>query len=256
MRNARLHPSPCADVAFGSCVAVGYFLSFIISYATIRSGPSDRQTIVYACALLWCLRLGVFVGYRVFVRGSDWRFEKLNRATAYQFFGWTSGGTWCWANGFCLWHVADAVDREPLNPLDALGLGIFVFGLLFETVADIQKYRFNRAHASGANKDWISTGLWSLCRHPNYFGETTLWFGLSIVCMSAYLHTYSTLVCLVTPCWSFVFLLFTSLMLLEKRSDRKWGKSLRYQKYKGTTPVWLPLLPFIPQSQKPYHGFG
>ena len=224
---------------------VGYFASICCSYATITSvPPSPRQTIVYACALLWCLRLGVFVGYRVFVRGSDWRFEKLNMAKAYQFFGWTSGGTWCWANGFCLWHVADQLGGTPLGWLDAAGLAVFTFGLLFELLADVQKYRFNRAHASGANRHWIDSGLWALCRHPNYFGETTLWLGLSLTCMSARLSPYSAAVCLVTPAWSFVFLLFTSLMLLEKRSDAKWGSNPKYRRYKALTPVWLPKLPF------------
>jgi steroid 5-alpha reductase family enzyme len=61
------------------------------------------------------------------------------QAKAYQFFGWTSGGTWCWANGFCLWHVADASQAAPLGALDYAGVFIFAFGLGFELLADIQK---------------------------------------------------------------------------------------------------------------------
>lgn len=221
---------------------VGYFISIGLSYQHIATAPSLRQTIAYACGLLWCVRICAFVGYRVLVRGSDWRFDKLNMAKAYQLFGWTSGGTWCWANGFCLWHVADARQAAPLGLPDYLGLAIFAFGILFELMADIQKYRFNAAHPSGSNKRWIASGLWARSRHPNYFGETTLWLGLSLLCMSGDFTPSSVGVCLVTPLWSFVFLLFTSLMLLEKRADAKWGRDPQYLKYKAQTPVWMPKL--------------
>jgi steroid 5-alpha reductase family enzyme len=221
---------------------LGYLATILYSYHTIDGAPSPRQSLAYGCAVLWCLRLCGFVGYRVLVRGSDWRFDKLNQAWAYQLFGWTSGGTWCWANGFCLWWVADAPQAAPLGPLDWAGLAIFAFGLSFEFVADIQKYRFNAAHASGANKKWIDTGLWARSRHPNYFGETTLWLGLSLICLSGEPTPRALAVCGFTPVWSFVFLLFTSLMLLEKRSDAKWGKQAAYLEYKARTPVWLPRL--------------
>lgn len=221
---------------------IGYFLSIGWSYTFIAGAPSPRQTIAYGCGLLWCVRICAFVGYRVIVRGSDWRFDKLNMAKAYQLFGWTSGGTWCWANGFCLWHIGEASQRVPLGVSDYIGLCIFAFGILFELLADVQKYSFNAAHKSGANRKWIDTGLWARSRHPNYFGETTLWLGLAIVCMSGEFTAYSVLICLVTPAWSFVFLLFTSLMLLEKRGDKKWGTNPKYIEYKATTPVWLPRL--------------
>ena len=220
---------------------VTYFFNILWMLTTIET-PSPRQTLVHLLAMLWCVRICAFVGYRIYIRGSDFRFDKLNRAWAYQLFGWTSGGTWCWANGFCVWHVADADQSAPLGAADYLGLSIFAFGLVFELVADVQKYRFNSAHAAGNNKAWINTGLWSLCRHPNYFGENVLWLGIAIIAMSRQFSAYSVGVCLVTPLWSFVFLLFTSLMLLEKRADARWASDSEYLNYKATTNVWLPSL--------------
>jgi steroid 5-alpha reductase family enzyme len=226
---------------------ITYFCAIVWAFTTIQKNSPDgvastRQFIAYACALTWCIRLCAFVGYRVIVRGSDWRFDKLALAHAYQFFGWTSGGTWCWANGFCLWYIAEA--DQTLVPwghfLDWAGLAIFTFGLVFEFTADLQKYKFNSAHASGENKKWISSGLWSLSRHPNYFGETTAWFGLALICMSGSVTARSCITCLVSPAFSFTFLLFTSLMLLEKRGDSKWGSLRAYNQYKADTPVWMP----------------
>ena len=120
--------------------------------------------------MLWCVRLCAFVGYRVMVRGSDWRFDKLIKSPIYNLFGWTSGGTWCWANGFCLWYLADspAGVLNPLDSLDCLGLSLFAVGLAIETVADLQKYNFNEQHLSGENSKWIASGLWgeSRCAIP------------------------------------------------------------------------------------------
>jgi steroid 5-alpha reductase family enzyme len=110
------------------------------------------------------------------------------------------------------------------------------------TRAAVRRYRFNAAFPSGRNSKWIDVGLWSRSRHPNYFGETTLWFGLALVCLSGAPTAYSLGVCAVTPIWSFAFLLFTSLMLLEKRSDAKWGTDPKYLAYKARTPVWMPRL--------------
>ena len=225
-----------------------YFANIWWMLTTLRD-PSPRQTLAHVLGLVWCVRICAFVGYRVMVRGSDFRFDKLNRAWGYQLFGWTSGGTWCWANGFALWYVADAPQGQaPLGLSDWLGLAIFVFGLVFEFVADIQKYRFNARHGSGKNDHWIASGLWSLCRHPNYFGENVLWLGVAIICMSGdFGSVHGVALCLVTPLWSFVFLLFTSLMLLEKRADQRWGTRKDYLAYRAATPVWLPKLPKLPK---------
>ena len=128
--------------------------------------PSTLHHIVFNCALLWCVRLCAFVGYRVIVRGSDWRFDKLITERAYNLFGWTSGGTWCFFNGFCLWLLADCVASasNDLSTVHYVGMAVFAFGLLVESTSDIQKYRFNQAFKSDQNSNWIDTGLWAYSR--------------------------------------------------------------------------------------------
>jgi steroid 5-alpha reductase family enzyme len=219
------------------------------SYFTVSSGaPNLRTSLVYLCALIWCIRLVVYVGYRVLVRGHDFRFEKLNKGVAYNFFAWTSGGVWCFFNFFSLWKLADDTHQTLSNGLDIVDyIGFFIFGigLYIETVADIEKWNFNAAFKFGENDKWISTGMWSYSRHPNYCGEVMVWVGLSICCIggmkgltrasAAELLTYA-----VSPVWSCVFLVFTSLMLLEKRADQKWGGIKTYENYKTVTPVLFP----------------
>jgi steroid 5-alpha reductase family enzyme len=224
---------------------IAYAAIFAWIYASIEGEPSLRQRIVFALAGLWIARLLAFLGYRIIMRGSDFRFSKLITEPCYNLFGWTSGGTWCFINGFCLWHLAGVpadVAVAPLDILDAVGVATFCGGLLLEIVADVQKYQFNRAFAAGANTQWIATGVWKVSRHPNYCGEVTLWLGLSLVSIGGLsnLRAIDVGLCLVTPLWSLLFLTFTSLMLLEKAADKKWGRLKAYKAYKQRTPVLFP----------------
>ena len=129
--------------------------------------------------------------------------------------------------------------------LDLLGFFLFAFGLGIETVADLQKYSFNASFASGNNNNWISSGLWSWSRHPNYCGEILLWLGLSFVSVGGIenlkqMTLPNIAIVLTTPIWSITFLVFTSLMLLEKRADKRWGRLETYQNYKRRVPVLFP----------------
>jgi len=223
------------------------FAMFYWSYRSINTtnnnqqqGPSLRQKLAHVCAFLWAVRLVAFVGYRVIIRGHDFRFDKLSKDVSYSFFAWTCGGLWCWLSGFSLWHLASNTESSTsMNGLDYFALTLFVVSLCIETVADLQKYKFNASHRSGTNPRWIDTGLWSVSRHPNYCAEIMVWTALSLLTVGDATMADAVML-LVPPVWSFVFLLFTSLMLLEKRADQKWGTNTEYIKYKGSTPVLFP----------------
>ncbi len=222
--------------------------------------PTRRQSLLTALSLLWAVRLGVFLGWRIFSRGSDWRFDKLMIEPCYNAFGWVSQGTWIFLQGMCVWlcHTRPAPSEASgpeLNALDWVGVIVFAVGLCVETVADVQKTRWNAANGSGRQKSWIRVGLWRYSRHPNYFGENLLWLGLFLLSAS---HLAPSLgaptgggmptveqvsdlcAAFVSPVWSTAFLLFTSLMLLEKRLDAKFGGKPEYEKYKRATSVLVP----------------
>ena len=104
-------------------------------------------------------------------------------------------------------------------------------------IADNQKTQF-RAIPDNANK-FITTGLWSVSRHPNYFGEVVLWAGIAIMSLP-YLQgvQYWTLI---SPVFSFVLIYFVSgVRMLEARANVKWGDNPEYQKYVKKTPVFFP----------------
>lgn len=103
----------------------------------------------------------------------------------------------------------------------------------------MQKSKWNRKYESGMQKTWIEEGLWRWSRHPNYFGEILTWVGMAMIATSAMGSWTTVAMCWISPLWSGFFLLFTSLMLLEKRMDKKFQRDKAYEDYKKRVSVLL-----------------
>jgi len=209
--------------------------------AVFLSGNADGRTyILMALVLVWALRLGTFLFTRVLKSGKDARFDEIKVSFARFLQTWTLQGLWV---SFTLAAALAAITtREPvpLGIFALVGLLVWAFGFGIEAVADQQKRRFN---AYPENKgDFIDTGLWAWSRHPNYFGEITLWLGVAIITLPV-LRGWQW-VTLISPV--FVYLLITRISgvpMLEKRADEKWGGQEDYEKYKKNTPVLVPKPP-------------
>ncbi|MCX6567293.1 MAG: DUF1295 domain-containing protein [Candidatus Aminicenantes bacterium] len=123
---------------------------------------------------------------------------------------------------------------RPLNALDIAGTLVFLAGFLFETAADLQL----AAHVRDPrNKGKLMTrGLWSLTRHPNYFGEATLWWGIGLIALSSE-HGWAGLIgpAVITFLVRFV----SGVPLLEK----KYTGRPDWETFKKRTPVFFPRLP-------------
>ena len=119
------------------------------------------------------------------------------------------------------------------------GFFLWVIGFLFETIADHQKYLFKK-NKLNKNK-FISSGLWSISRHPNYFGEIILWLGIYIVSfptLSGLQH-----LAIISPLFVYVLLTrISGINLLEEIGDRRWGSNTEYKHYKKNTPILFPKL--------------
>ena len=120
-----------------------------------------------------------------------------------------------------------------VDSLFYFGLSIYLVGLVIEIIADNQKSKF-RSNPENKNK-FISSGLWSISRHPNYVGEIVLWLGISIM-------SFSTLsgfqfVTLISPVFTYVLLVYISgVRILEINGKKKWGHQKDYQDYIKNTP--------------------
>jgi steroid 5-alpha reductase family enzyme len=129
--------------------------------------------------------------------------------------------------------IITGTEREPLGWVAYLGMAIWLAGFLIEVVADAQKSAFKRDPANEGR--FISSGLWAWSRHPNYFGEITLWVGVAV--MAVPVLSGWRWVALISPI--FVYLLITRVSgvpMLEKRADERWGDEAAYRAYKERTP--------------------
>lgn len=128
-------------------------------------------------------------------------------------------------------------------PTDIVGGLMWVVGFLFEYVADAQKTEF-KSKEENHNK-FITTGLWSWSRHPNYFGEIVLWCGIFVGSLGTISASMQWLL-LGAASPAFTIFLLTSLSgvpLLEAAAKKRWGDDPAYQAYKKATSVLIPMPP-------------
>ena len=192
--------------------------------------------LIGSLVIIWASRLSLFLFLRVKKSGEDIRFKKIKHSFSWFLMTFMLQGMWVFMCLFPAIIVISSYNSE-LNNYAIAGILVWVFGFLFEIVADYQKSNFNKSNKG----KFISTGLWSMSRHPNYFGEFILWLGITIASFG-YIDNYKYIV-LLTPL--FVYLLLTRVSgvnLLEDIGNKRWGDSEDYKKYKEKTPLFFPKL--------------
>ncbi|HEX9230058.1 MAG TPA: DUF1295 domain-containing protein [Arthrobacter sp.] len=213
------------------------YIAITLLLVLLTPGIDARALLLAAMVLVWAARLGSFLFRRISRAGKDDRFDEIKPSFVRFLNVWTIQGLWVVFTAAAAWVAMTSETRVALDGFALAGFLVWAVGFGLEVVADQQKGRFN---ADPANKgNFISTGLWSKSRHPNYFGEILLWIGVAIVAVPA-LQGWQW-VALVSP--AFVTLLLTKVSgvpLLEKKSDTKWGGQADYESYKKNTPVLIP----------------
>ena len=214
-------------------------------FALLSSGAeaSIRSVFVATFVSVWTLRLGIFLYKRIVKAGEDRRFRDIKKSLPKFLMTWTLSALWVFLT------TVNAITLIALNPLEPIGVFFVVGALLwllgfgFEVIADRQKKHFSEQPENKGR--FITQGLWSVSRHPNYFGEIILWTGIAIISLP-FLSGWQ-FVTLVSPV--FVFLLLTrisGLPFLEDKAEKKWGKDKDYVEYKKRTPI---LVPFFGKKQ-------
>jgi len=155
------------------------------------AGPSPRGLLLAALATLWGARLGLYLAWRrrVHAPGEDRRYAAMRAAHGGRFW-WVSLFTVFLLQAALMWLVSlplqagAALGRGvPLGPPELAGTLLFLAGLGFEGVADAQLARF--LADPGSRGRVMDRGLWGWSRHPNYFGDFLVWWGLGLVALGA-----------------------------------------------------------------------
>jgi len=201
-----------------------------------------RQIVATVCVVAWGLRLSGYLLYRIIKIGEDDRFDD-KRSDPLKFAGfWIFQAVWVFTVSLPVIFVnapsSAIVNADAVTPMDIAGLAIFVIGLLIETISDQEKFSFRNDPANRGK--WCEVGLWKISRHPNYFGEISLWIGLFIL---------STSICsggqwagVLSPLFTASILLFLSgIPLLEKKSDERHRMKDSYLEFKKKTSPLIPL---------------
>jgi len=220
----------------------------LLSIITLKSfsfgADEGRGAMLTAMVMVWGLRLSSFLFMRVIKDGKDRRFNVARHSPPLFFAFWTIQGLWIIIGATPVLLVNLLPSQTPFGaPTDIVGAAMWVVGFLFEYVADAQKTEFKAKEEN--HKRFITTGLWSWSRHPNYFGEILLWCGIfvgSLGTISA--STQWLLLGAASP--AFTIFLLTSLSgipLLEAAAKKRWGDDPAYQAYKKATSVLIPMPP-------------
>jgi steroid 5-alpha reductase family enzyme len=226
-----------------SIVDVFWGPGFIVvaAYSLIRSGNYNLQTLVMnLMVLLWSLRLSIHIFIRNKGKEEDFRYKAWR--DTWKFFLLRSYFQIFILQGIFMLIVSSPVyfviqySTGIFHINDYIGILLFLTGFSFETLSDYQLLLFKK---SPGNKGRIITsGLWSISRHPNYFGEALVWWG--ITCLS--LSYYQGWIMLVSPLVITFLLRFVSgVPMLEK----KYHNHPDWQEYKQKTAAFFPFLRFL-----------
>jgi len=223
-----------ADIAWGP----GFILAGVTAFLYHEAfGP--RNLLVTSLLTIWGGRLGIRIFLRNRGRGEDWRYKKWRDEWG-RFFLLRS-----FFQVFILQGLLLLVNVSPvliinsqksghINWLDATGAAIWLTGFIFETTGDWQLDRFLKDKANRGKI--MESGLWRYTRHPNYFGEVTMWWGIFIIALSSpfgYLGFAGPLVI------SYLILFVSGIPMTE----RGMAGDAAFEAYKKRTSVFIPWFP-------------
>jgi steroid 5-alpha reductase family enzyme len=216
------------------------YITLIVVAAALSDDLDARSVVVAVMVLVWALRLGTFLFRRVRRDGRDGRFDSIKVDPLRFFMTWTLQGLWVLLTVACALAIVTGDERESFDLLAWIGTVVWVIGFAIEAVADHQKSTFKRDSANEGR--FITSGLWAWSRHPNYFGEITLWLGVAI--MAVPVLSGWRWVMLISPIFVMVLLTrISGIPMLERRAQKRWGDEPAFQEYTKQTPVLIPRPP-------------
>lgn len=218
------------------CWGLGFVM---IAWATaFQIGLDDlRSWLLAGMVTIWGLRLSGYLAWRNHGKGEDRRYTQMRDKHGAKFW-WVSLFTVFLLQGTLMWFISLTVqsgmywsDAAELGGIAWIGVAVWAVGLFFETVGDFQMARF-KARPDSEGKV-MNEGLWRYTRHPNYFGDFCVWWGLFLVAATA--NSWWTVG---SPLlMSFLLLKVSGVAMLEGDIEERRPK---YAEYKRVTNAFFP----------------
>lgn len=217
----------------------GFVVAALFYYMNSDSTGS-RKIILFTLVLIWGLRLSVYLAWRNIGKGEDFRYRQFRKKYGEERYWWISFFQTFLLQGVLMWLISapllGAMSRgdNDLNLLDFAGILLWIIGMIFETGGDYQLARFKSE--PGNSGKVLNTGLWRYTRHPNYFGDSAVWWGYGLISIAAgsYLPAIGSV--LMTA----LIIKVSGVALLEKSlADKK----PEYKEYVERTSAFIPWFP-------------
>ena len=228
--SVRIKDVSIVDLFWGT----GFVVIAWVSLA-IQGQPSSRVLLLSLCTTIWGLRLSLYLAIRNHGRPEDYRYAAMRQRRGESFW-WSSLFLVFWLQAAVMWVVAlpiqvGSTSASGMILLNWIGVVIWAVGFLFEAVGDYQLARFKRR--GGVVLD---QGLWRYTRHPNYFGNALIWWGITLIALEPkYWWAFISPVLM-----TFLLLKVSGVALLERSLSER---SAEYRDYMRRTSSFIPLPP-------------
>ena len=229
-----------ADIFYGG----GFIVISIITYFLTSYKP--LSFIMMLLVLIWGIRLAVRIAFRNHGKPEDYRYKKYREEWGKKFLIRSYLQVYI-LQGFAIYIISAPIIFLGIFGtytynflLLAIGITLWTIGFLFETFADIQLDKFIK---NPINKGMLLTkGLWKYSRHPNYFGESLVWWAIAIFTIGGIYSTFGlrSLIVLISPVLiTYTLLKYSGIPMLEKKSKEKPG----WDEYEKKTNMFFPWFP-------------
>jgi steroid 5-alpha reductase family enzyme len=230
---------------FGFVLTAGfYFLN--------TDGYEPRKIILITLTTMWGLRLSVYLALRNLGKGEDFRYKQFRNKYGESRYWWISFFQTFLLQGVLMWLISAPLlgaqfygHNNPLSFFDFAGIAFWIIGISFEAGGDFQLAHFK---ADPSNKGKVlDKGFWRYTRHPNYFGDSAIWWGYGFICLASgsYLPVLGSI--LMTA----LIIKISGVALLEKSlKDQK----LQYKEYIEKTSAFIPWFPKKPPNNPTFRS--
>ncbi len=219
-----------ADIAWG----LGF--SLVCVYLFLTQPHQVVSSVLYVLVVIWGLRLSLHIYMRSRNKPEDFRYRQWREAWGNTFY-WRSYLQVYLLQAFFLFVISSPIVLASVSSSSAwswftsIGIAVWIFGFFFQAVADYQLSVFVRQRKD--KSEIIQSGLWKYSRHPNYFGEILMWWGIFIIVLPL---KYGIFFIISPLTLSFLLVFVSGIPMLEK----KYESNTAFQAYKKRTPALIP----------------
>ena len=226
-----------------SIVDMFWGMGFVMvnTFYFINTEATPSKIILLLLVAIWGLRLSFYLAWRNIGKPEDFRYQEFRKKYGESNYWWISFFQTFLLQGLLMWIISMPLlgvniysTTLSLNYLDYSGILVWIIGFVFETGGDMQLARFKKNKANTGKV--LDTGLWHYTRHPNYFGDSAVWWGFGLFCLSTgsyWLISGSVIMTL-------LILKVSGVVLLEKSLK---DKKPEYVDYINNTSSFIPWFP-------------